>query len=189
MKDLKGFEGLYKVDGEKGLIWSVGLRRGSGHKGKYLRCSKDKDGYNKVSVRAIGMNPKTLRAGVAVLSSYYEKPFPSAQVNHKNGIRTDDRLCNLEWVTASENIKHSFESLGKNQKGSKNNCFKPWGFEFNGKNIEFKDKSVDDWCLENKTASTTIYSSMRAGKELVKGRFKGYRFYRIKDEFGSTNNE
>lgn len=33
------------------------------------------------------------------------------QVNHKNWIRSDNRLENLEWVTPSENVQHSFREL------------------------------------------------------------------------------
>ena len=35
------------------------------------------------------------------------------QVNHKNGVRTDNRAENLEWISCSDNHKHSYISLNR----------------------------------------------------------------------------
>lgn len=43
---------------------------------------------------------------------------PALQVNHKNGDRSDNRAENLEWLSCSENHRHSYRELARKQHGS-----------------------------------------------------------------------
>lgn len=46
-----------------------------------------------------------------VATNFIDNPMSLPQINHKNGIKTDNNIDNLEWSTSSDNIKHSFRVL------------------------------------------------------------------------------
>lgn len=70
----------------------------------------DRDGYHKVSLQTAD-GPKRYMVHRLVLRAFTGVEGP--QGNHKNGVRHDNRLENLAWVTCSENILHAFRVLGK----------------------------------------------------------------------------
>jgi len=62
---------------------------------------------------AVTLFNKSYRVHRLVALAFLPQPSPQHQeVNHKNGIKTDNRVENLEWVTRSANILHSIHVLG-----------------------------------------------------------------------------
>jgi hypothetical protein len=71
------------------------------------------NGYISVHLRDSGREDNKLIHRL-VLLAFIGEPEESRNItNHKNGNRADNRLCNLEWVSHSENNLHAFRVLNR----------------------------------------------------------------------------
>lgn len=120
-KDIPDYENLYQVS-NLGRVKSlprewIGGKNCKRFHPEVIFDPKIDNGYLRVG---LSKNNKRIffRIHRLVLSAFTEDS--NLQVNHKNGIKTDNRLENLEWVTSSENVKHAYETgLKIGMKGEK----------------------------------------------------------------------
>jgi len=109
-KDIDGYEGLYQVS-DRGRAKRV-AGGPSTHAGRILKPIKHPNGYLTVTLYRGGKSKQMLVHRLVAIA-FLGDPPPGCEVNHKNGDKTDNRTENLEWVTASENMKHAYRVLGK----------------------------------------------------------------------------
>lgn len=106
-KAVKGYETLYEVSdlgGIKSLTYN-----------KIMKPILKKWGYLNISLYK-NKESRTFRVHRLILITFVENVNNYPVVNHINGNKSDNRVCNLEWVTESENNTHRY--IGK-QKSSK----------------------------------------------------------------------
>ncbi len=92
------------VQGSKSFVSSFGRVRNKS--GVVSTPSPQKDGYVRVKVDGTSLYIHRLVA----VSFGLAKEDGQDQVNHKDGNRSNNVVENLEWVTGSQNIQHSYET-------------------------------------------------------------------------------
>ena len=108
-KDLLGYEGIYKIS-NYGDVFSIKLN-------KLLKPHINKKGYVGISLSKNKIEKYATIHRLVALTFLGDNPH--LQVNHINGIKSDNFVGNLEWCSSSENIKHSFDKLNKQSYQSK----------------------------------------------------------------------
>jgi hypothetical protein len=73
--------------------------------GKILKPWMNDDGYYKIRIMKLGKKNMFLHRLVA--EAFIENPNQKPFINHINGIKTDNRVENLEWITTDDNNKHN----------------------------------------------------------------------------------
>lgn len=102
-KDVRTHQELYRVS-SIGSVFSV-------RNNKKLSLWKDKDGYLRCNLKKNSV-VRQISVHRLVAEAFIPNPENKPQVNHKNGVKSDNRIENLEWATNSENQQHKCKVLG-----------------------------------------------------------------------------
>lgn len=110
-KDIKGFEGLYKVSTE-GEVMSINTY--AHKKPKILKPFVDSK--NKYLYVTLSKNNKRYKFSIhrLVAQAFIPNPLNKEEVDHINNNPKDNNVNNLQWLSRKENTNKSFQQ-GKDQ--------------------------------------------------------------------------
>lgn len=111
-KAIKGFDN-YEISN----LGNAKSKPREGTKGGIVKPFFDRknNGYLKVHLYKNGVQYQPFIHRL-VAETFLPKINGKTEVNHKNGIKTDNRVDNLEWCNRKENINHSLDMGLKNLK-------------------------------------------------------------------------
>jgi len=116
-RDIPGYEGFYAAS-DRGEIMRT-MSRTSGKAGTIRKTMPLNNGYLLMELSRKGEKRRYLVHQLVALA-FLGEPADGLQINHINGIKTDNRLVNLEYVTAGDNQRHAYKIGLRSGDGVKN---------------------------------------------------------------------
>ncbi len=112
-KDIKGYKGSYQIS-NLGRVKSLPrtILHKNGHKVPYcgtILTPAKSAGYWAVAL-TLHNKKKTHKVHRLLAEAFIPNPENKPTVNHKNGIKTDNNILNIEWATYSENNHHAYDN-------------------------------------------------------------------------------
>ena len=150
-----GYEGIYEVssDGEVRNMF-----------GKVLKPWLSSRGYPALK---LWKNKKYFHCYVhtLVIESFVGIRPEGLEVNHINGIKSDNRVSNLEWISSSENHKHAY-NIGIHVAPHGSRHYRSKLNEKKVREIRKSDESCKSLAVKFKVSACTI-SQVKTGKSWV----------------------
>ena len=181
-RTIEGFE-KYQISNQGRVISNVGKQS------KFLKPQTDAIGYHHVRLYpeepifgtyggTRGKKPKLEKVHRLVATSFIPKPSDEDiwQVNHKDGNKTNNDVDNLEWVTAADNMLHSWQT------GLRDNAAEKAALKrYKAVKLIHPDGTIEYYqsrkhiILGTGIPSATLRLRIKDGKTISKGKLKGCR--------------
>lgn len=136
--------------------------------GRVLKPTHSGEGYRTVNLGSAGVCKNVLVHRLVALAFLGPEP-EGHEVNHKNGVRHDNCVKNLEWVTRSQNVAHSHLFLNRKRP---RHATAVVGIDPDGARIEF-----DTMLAAQNIGGFNVVRVCQCVRQ-VGGWHKGYRWYR-----------
>lgn len=120
-KPIPGYEDIYEIS-NYGRVRRIKPTLAI-HDERILKGFKNKQGYIKFRLCRDAVEKDAPIHRLVLMAFVSPPPFTGAECNHINGIKDDNRLVNLEWVSHGQNMKHSYDYLERrptNNSGERN---------------------------------------------------------------------
>jgi hypothetical protein len=102
-----GYENYYEVS-NLGQVRSTADRHNT-FMGRLLKLTVGRKGYLTVNF-CVNDKRSTRRVARMVANAFIPNPDNKPEVNHKDGVKSNNCVSNLEWTTSSENSQHAYDT-------------------------------------------------------------------------------